>query len=72
MNKKINKAQKVGRRLPQNHIKVQQLKNKQFILTLPSMWANILEVEKGSVIKFIPGKKGIEIVKVEEGEDEER
>jgi phosphate uptake regulator len=66
MNKEINKMQKVGRRLPQNQIKVQQLKNKQFILTLPSMWATILNVKKGSKITFLPGKQGgIEIIKKE-------
>lgn len=65
MNTKINKKQKTGRRLPQNQIKVQQLKNKQYILTLPRMWATILNVKKGSVITFIPGKNGgIELIKV--------
>ncbi|MBW2974152.1 hypothetical protein KY366_00390 [Candidatus Woesearchaeota archaeon] len=64
MNKKINTKQKVGRRLPQNRIKLQQLNNKQFIITLPRMWADILDVSKGSVLTFIPGKQGgIEIVK---------
>ena len=67
MNKKINKKQKTGKRLPQNQIKVQQLKNKQFILTLPSMWAQILDVDKGSTVTFIPGKNGgVEIIKVKE------
>ena len=65
MNKKINSQQKTGKRLKQNQIKIQQLKNKQFIVTLPSMWASILDVDKGSVVSFIPGKQGgIEIVKV--------
>ena len=65
MNKKINKQQKIGKRLPQNQIKVQQLKNKQFIITLPGMWANILDVKKGSVLTFIPGKNGgVELIKV--------
>jgi len=67
MNAKINKQQKTGRRLPQNQIKVQQLKNKQFIITLPNMWAAILNVKKGSAISFIPGKSGgVEIIKVDE------
>lgn len=67
MNEKINEQQKIGRRLKQNQIKVQQLKNKQFILTLPSMWASIFDLKKGSTITFIPGKQGgIEIIKVSE------
>ena len=65
MNKALNKKQKKGRRLSQNQIKLQQLKNRQFILTLPTMWANILNVKKGSVISFVPGKQGgIEIIKL--------
>ncbi len=65
MKQKINKGQKKGKRLPQNQIKIQQLKNKQFIITLPSMWASILKVKKGSVITFIPGKNGgVEIIKI--------
>ena len=65
MNEKLNPEKKQGKRLPQNKIKVQQLKNNQFILTLPSMWADILEVEKGTVVTFVPGKQGgIEIIKV--------
>jgi len=65
MNKKINKKRKTGRRLPQNQIKIQQLKNRQFIITLPTIWANILNVKKGSVITFVPGKNGgIEIIKL--------
>ena len=65
MNKRINRNSKTGRRLPQNQIKIQQLKNKQFIITLPNMWAQIIGVKKGSVITFIPGKNGgIEIIKV--------
>ena len=65
MNKKINEKQKTGKRLKQNQLKIQQLKNKQFIITLPAMWADILDVDKGSVVKFVPGKQGgIEIVKV--------
>jgi len=65
MNEKINKKQKTGRRLKQNQIKIQQLKNDQFILTLPSMWAEILDVEKGSTVTFVPGKNGgVEIIKV--------
>ena len=64
MNSDINKHQKTGRRLPQNYIKIQQLKNKQFIITLPGMWAKILDVKKGSVLTFMPGKNGgIELVK---------
>ena len=64
MNPSINKKQKTGRRLSQNQIKVQQLKNGQYILTLPQMWADILEVKKGSVVSFIPGDKGgIELIK---------
>ncbi len=67
MNKKINKEQKTGKRLPQNQIKIQQLKNKQFIITLPNMWADILKVKKGSIITFVPGKEGgIEIIKVKD------
>ncbi len=67
MNKRINKDQKKGKRLTQNQIKIQQLKNKQFIITLPSMWAQILNVRKGSVITFIPGKNGgIEIIKAKD------
>jgi len=70
MNKEINKQQKLGRRLPQNQIKIQQLKNKQFIITLPGMWASILNVKKGSVITFIPGKQGgIEIIRSKEREN---
>ncbi len=66
MNRRINIKQKTGTRLSQNYIKVQQLKNKQFILTLPSMWADILEVKKGSVIKFVPGARGgIEIIRAD-------
>jgi phosphate uptake regulator len=69
MNKKLNTKQKVGRRLPQNQIKVQQLKNKQFILTLPNMWATILSIKKGSTVTFVPGAKGgIEIIKVKKKE----
>jgi len=65
MNKKINKKRKTCRRLPQNQIKIQQLKNRQFIITLPTIWANILNVKKGSVITFVPGKNGgIEIIKL--------
>ena len=65
MNKKINEKQRTGKRLKQNQIKIQQLKNKQFIITLPTMWAEILHVDKGSVVTFVPGKQGgIEIVKV--------
>lgn len=65
MNKLLNKKQKVGSRLQQNQIKIQQLKNKQFIITLPAMWAKILNVKKKSIITFIPGKQGgIEIIKV--------
>ncbi|MFH1642065.1 MAG: hypothetical protein ABIC04_04145 [Nanoarchaeota archaeon] len=65
MNEKINLKQKTGTRLKQNQIKIQQLKNKQYILTLPTMWASILDVSKGSVVTFIPGKNGgIEIIKV--------
>ncbi len=71
MNKLINQQQKKGRRLSQNQIKIQQLKNKQFIVTLPAMWANILNVKKGSVISFIPGKQGgIEIVRIAKNENE--
>ena len=66
MNKILNKKQRIGRRLPQNKIKVQQLKNSQYIITLPQMWAEILKVDKGSVIRFIPSKNGgVEIVKDE-------
>ena len=55
-----------GGRLQQNHIKVQQLKNGQYILTLPRMWATLLDVDKGEAITFMPGKQGgIEILKVE-------
>jgi len=65
MNPKINKNQKTGKRLKQNQIKIQQLKNKQFIITLPTMWAAILKVKKGSKITFVPGKNGgVEIIKV--------
>ena len=65
MNSKIIKNRKKGSRLPQNQIKIQQLKNKQFIITLPSMWADIMKVKKGSVITFVPGKNGgVEIVKI--------
>ncbi len=65
VNKLINAKQKKGRRLPQNQIKLQQLKNDQYILTLPQMWATILNVKKGSTITFIPGKQGgIEIIKL--------
>ena len=65
MNPKINKKQKTGKRLKQNQIKIQQLKNKQFIITLPSMWADILDVKKGSTVTFIPGKNGgVEIIRV--------
>ncbi len=68
MNKSINREQKTGRRLKQNQIKVQQLKNEQFILTLPNMWADILDVKKGSIVTFIPGKNGgIELIKVKKG-----
>ena len=65
VNTAINSGQKTGKRLQQNQIKVQQLKNKQFILTLPQMWAGILSLKKGSVITFVPGKNGgVEILKV--------
>ena len=65
MNPNINKKQKTGRRLKQNQIKVQQLKNEQYILTLPSMWAEILDLKKGNTVTFIPEKNGgVEIVKV--------
>ena len=71
MNPKINARRKTGSRLPQNQIKVQQLKNRQFIMTLPSMWASILGVQKGTVVTFLPGKNGgIEIKKVRDGEKE--
>lgn len=67
MNTEINKKQKTGKRLPQNYIKIQQLKNEQFIITLPGMWANILKVKKGSILTFIPGKNGgIELVKAKD------
>ncbi|MEA2036513.1 MAG: hypothetical protein U9O94_03330 [Nanoarchaeota archaeon] len=67
MNEKINKQQKTGKRLKQNNVKLQQLKNKQYIVTIPSMWANILNVKKGSVVTFVPGKQGgVEIIKVKE------
>ena len=66
MNRGVNKNRKKGSRLQQNQIKVQQLKNKQFIITLPSMWADIMKVKKGSVITFVPGKNGgVEIVKLD-------
>jgi hypothetical protein len=56
-----------GKRLSQNMICVQQLKNTQYIITLPHMWADIMKLKKGSVVTFIPGKRGgIEIVKVKE------
>jgi phosphate uptake regulator len=64
MNHGVNKNRKRGSRLPQNQIKIQQLKNKQFIITLPSMWAEIMKLKKGSVVTFIPGKNGgVEILK---------
>ncbi|MDD5086542.1 MAG: hypothetical protein PHV16_02205 [Candidatus Nanoarchaeia archaeon] len=64
MDNKLDKNRKRGSRLPQNQIKIQQLKNKQFIITLPSMWADIMKLKKGSVITFVPGKNGgIEIIK---------
>ena len=64
VNRKINQKQKTGSRLAQNHIKIQQLKNEQFIITLPKMWAEILDVQKGSIITFKPGVNGgVEIVK---------
>ena len=56
--------QQRGGRLRQNHIKVQQLKNGQYIITLPKMWAEILKVERGSVVTFVPGNNhGIELIK---------
>lgn len=56
-----------GSRLGQNKIKVQQLKNSQFIITFPSMWASILDVKKGDVVTFLPGARGgIEVVKLKE------
>ena len=66
VNVKINKKQKTGRRLEENHIKIQQLKNQQFIITLPKIWAQILEVKKGSIITFKPGSQGgIELLKID-------
>ena len=62
----LKPSQKRGKRLTQNRIKIQQLKNKQFVLTLPQIWAEILNAKKGSIVKFIPGKQGgIEIIKAD-------
>ena len=64
MSNNLNINRKRGSRLQQNQIKIQQLKNRQFIITLPSMWADIMKLKKGSVITFVPGKNGgVEIVK---------
>jgi len=73
VNKKINVQQKKGSRLSQNNIKVQQLKNRQFILTLPSVWAQVLDVNKGSVITFRPGANGgVEIIKIDSSKEKIR
>jgi len=41
-----------GSKLEYNHIKVQQLKNNQFIITIPKYIAKHLNLVKGDVIEY--------------------
>jgi hypothetical protein len=53
-----------GVRLPANRIKVQLGKNAQFSITLPSLMARALNIQRGDVVEFVLVKDGLKIRKV--------
>jgi len=48
-------------RLKQNHVRLQQLPNGQHIITLPTMWVELLKIAKGDALTFVPTENGIEV-----------
>ena len=69
VNKIINPKKIVGSRLKANKVKIQQLKNSQFVLTIPKALADSFDLKKGTVVKFKINEKGrLEIIKDEEQE----
>ena len=58
VNKKINPDKLTGSRLSSNKIKVQQLNNGQYIITVPQTIASLYRLEKGSIITFKINDKG--------------
>ena len=68
VNKRINPKKVTGTRLSSNKIKVQQLSNGQFVVTIPSLIASLLDLSKGTVVSFKISKKGT--LEIKKNEDE--
>ena len=58
VNKKLNPKRITGSRLGPNKVKVQELKNGQFIITFPKALAAMKGISKGDVLTFTINDQG--------------
>jgi|GEM_PF-5351624 len=68
----LQRGRKRGRQR-QNYVVLQQLANGQSLITLPTMWVELLKLSKGDLVTFVPGTHGgLELVPAKKNATKQR